>query len=515
MLINARAILAVAILFASWTRVASGQQQPPSTAPAAPEEVAVVDVTTDKGDWEGWGSSLAWWGRAVGGTKNADYYADLIYTMRTIDGNPGLGLNVVRYNVGGGGIDQLRENKGPKLNWYMDIHGYWVNPESADPESSSWNWSADLNQRTMMQKAHDRGANVFEMFSDSPMWWMNFNRSTTGADDGGNCLTPANYDRFATYLATVARYAADHWGVKFRSVEAFNEPSADWWKFPGRQEGCHFDVATQEIIIKKLRRALDQEHLADVPIAASDENDVDGGLSTWLALDSPTKADIGKVNAHGYYHGTNPYRGPNRAALHEAVGAKVLWQSEFGDPDGSGLEMARNIILDLQQLKPSAWVYWQPVEPYSGWGMINAKYVDTKDRIDPAARTDLIRVNRKFFVYGQFTRHIRPGMHLLDIRDKNSVAGYDDATKRLVIVTVSGDTRSSVRYDLSKFQAIGSTVERIATTTAPGDDIPDWKQHSDTLPIHAVDKSFSSDLYPKSVYTFVIQDVSTPVGAVQ
>lgn len=512
MLINIRWIVAWALLFAVSTPFANGQQQPPSTVPAVQAKVAVVDATKLEGEWEGWGSSLAWWGRAVGGTNNADYYADLIYTTKTIDGYPGLGLNIVRYNVGGGGIGQPQENKGPKLNWYMDIHGYWVSPKSADPTSSSWNWSADENQRTMMQKARQRGANVFELFSDSPMWWMNFNRSTTGSDNGGDCLDPANYDRFATYLATVARYAADHWAIKFRSVEPFNEPSSDWWKYPGRQEGCHFDIATQRIIVAKLRDALDAQGLDDMHIAASDENDVDLGLWTWQALDTATKARIDKVNVHGYYHGTNPYRGPNRAALHDAVAGKPLWQSEFGGPDGSGLEMARNIILDIRELKPNAWVYWQPVEPYSGWGMINAKYVDTKDQIDPAAKTELIRVNRKFFVYGQFTRCIRPGMHLVDIGDENSVAAYDSATRRLVIVTVTGNTRSSIQYDLSKFQALGSTVERIATTTAPGNDVPDWKQHRDTVNLARGDKSFTSDLYPKSVYTFVLENV-TPSGS--
>src|ERR1700739_1292789 len=65
--------------------------------------LVMMDPTPDLGTWEGWGSSLAWWGRAVGGTANADYYADLLYTTKSVDGYPGLGLNIVRYNGGGGG----------------------------------------------------------------------------------------------------------------------------------------------------------------------------------------------------------------------------------------------------------------------------------------------------------------------------------------------------------------------------------------------------------------------------
>ena len=68
-----------------------------------------MDSAQDFGTWEGWGSSLAWWARAIGGTANADYYADLIYTTNMTDGLPGLGLNIVRYNIGGGGINQPQE----------------------------------------------------------------------------------------------------------------------------------------------------------------------------------------------------------------------------------------------------------------------------------------------------------------------------------------------------------------------------------------------------------------------
>ena len=115
-----------------------------------PEQSSPIP-SSNLGQWEGWGSSLAWWARAIGGTANANYYADLIYTTKITDGYPGLGLNIVRYNVGGGGIDQPQENKGSKLQWQMDIHGYWTDPNKDDP--ASWNWSVDQNQRSMMRMA--------------------------------------------------------------------------------------------------------------------------------------------------------------------------------------------------------------------------------------------------------------------------------------------------------------------------------------------------------------------------
>jgi galactan endo-1,6-beta-galactosidase len=464
----------------------------------------VVDPGAETRTWDGWGSSLAWWGRAIGGTRNADFYADLIYTTKTVEGYPGLGLNIVRYNVGGGGVQQPEENKGPKLQWQMDIHGYWQNPKERDP--AKWDWWLDANQRAMMRKARDRGANVFEMFSDSPMWWMNSNRSTSGSETGGDCLAAGNIGRFAIYLANVARYAADHWDIKFGSVEPFNEPSAMWWKYPGRQEGCHFDVNTQKTMAQALRKELDRLGLENVVVAAADENDIDQGLQTWQGYDEATRAFIGKVNVHGYYRGTDPYRGSNRTELRCASGDQRLWQSEYGEPDGSGLTLGRSIILDLKELKPSAWVYWQPVEPQSGWGMLNAEYVDTDDQLDLSRETRLLTVNRKFYVYGQFTRFIRPGYRILAVDDSDSVAAYDPAQHRLVIVTVTGDKEKSVSYELSKFKFGNGTVQRVATTTAPREGVPDWKQRTDLLPLdHSV---LTTTLYPNSVYTFVYDNVA-------
>jgi galactan endo-1,6-beta-galactosidase len=476
---------------------------------SAATRIATIDPTRDRGAWEGWGSSLAWWGRAVGGTGNADYYADLIYTMKTVDGYPGLGLNIVRYNVGGGGTQQPQENKGPKLQWQMDLHGYWIDPSSDDPNGPGWDWSLDVSQRTMMSKAQQRGANLFEAFSDSPMWWMNFNKSTAGSNDGGNCLAPTNNARFAHYMAMVARYAADHWGITFTSVEPFNEPSANWWTYPARQEGCHFERSTQPIIITNLRSALDRVNLQDVAVASSDENDIDAALATWNSFDPSTRAAVGKVNVHGYFNGTDAYRGRNRRALHEAAHGKRIWQSEYGENDATGFTLANSIILDVRDLQPSAWAYWQPVEPGdNGWGLILANYVDTGDRLTPDAKTQLVRVNRKFFVYGQFTRYLRPGYHIINIDHQNSIAAYDVTSRKLVIVTVSDATEERVTYDLSRFTKIGSMVQRIVTTTAPGNDAPDWRQHVDTLSLdRAAPNRFTSILYPKAIYTFVLSDV--------
>src|SRR5262249_32067931 len=148
---------------------------------------------------------------------------------RIFDPVAGLGLNVVRYNIGGG------ENPAYHFMEYRAaVPGY-------EPAPGVWDWTADANQRWVLQAAIAAGANQLEAFSNSPPCGMTNSGSVPGAADGGDNLNPAYYGAFADYLAQVVQQFANTWGVTFQTVEPLNEPNANWWRFGGRQEGSHFD----------------------------------------------------------------------------------------------------------------------------------------------------------------------------------------------------------------------------------------------------------------------------------
>ena len=104
-------------------------------------DVVRVDPTVRLQTVEGWGTSLAWWANVIGGwseaTRNA--IADLVF-------NPlgGLGLNVVRYNIGGGD-DPTHDHMRPGAA----VPGY-------QPAPGVWDWNADANQRWMLLAAQAR-----------------------------------------------------------------------------------------------------------------------------------------------------------------------------------------------------------------------------------------------------------------------------------------------------------------------------------------------------------------------
>jgi hypothetical protein len=67
----------------------------------AENSVLVLDPAMSQGTWDGWGTSLCWWAKAVG---DRDDIADFLFTTKTVDFQreklPGLGMNLVRYNLG-------------------------------------------------------------------------------------------------------------------------------------------------------------------------------------------------------------------------------------------------------------------------------------------------------------------------------------------------------------------------------------------------------------------------------
>ena len=418
--------------------------------------VVQLDPAKTQGVWQGWGVSLCWWAKMLG---DRDDLADLLFTTKNADlqgqSVPGLGLNIVRYNAGACGrneVDGRRMVVSKTIQPFRQLDSFWLDGKSADPASKSWDWSVDANQRAMLQKARDRGANRFELFSNSPPWWMCANDNPSGrASKTEDNLLPANYDAFATYLATIARQAKDRWGVAFTTVEPFNEPTSGYWTENGKQEGCYFSSVSEVAFLPHLRAALDRQGLKETPIAASDETSFSGALKSWDSYPPAIRALVSQVNVHAYQG-----RGP-RAELAAAVARdkKGLWLSEHGDKFGDGLDMAHGLMQDFGQLRPVAWCYWQAFDggAEGGWGLVGADLM--------AKRIE--RVNPKYFVLAQFTRHIRPGMTILETGDENVVAAHDPA-KGLLVIVLRGDEKPATKeIDLSKFHVVGGAADRWIT----------------------------------------------------
>jgi galactan endo-1,6-beta-galactosidase len=463
--------------------------------PAHADATIGVDPGADHGAWEGWGTSLAWWANVFG---DRDDFADLFFTTKSVPYQgttlPGLGLTIARYNLGACGwnsIDGESMVASPNIPRFKQIEGFWQDYRNEDPASSAWNWNVDAKQRAALVKATQRGA-VSELFANSPMWWMCNNHNPSGAAGGGLNLQPWNHRQHAHHLAVTARRARDQWGVTFRTVDPFNEPSANWWRADGTQEGCHIDAQTQRSVLAHLRTELDRQGLGGVAIAASDETNFDAARATWNSFDAATKALVSQVNVHGYGPDTR------RDLLYNAVRAdrKVLWNSEHGDGDGSGLAMARNLCMDWRWLHPTAWCYWQVMDPSAGWGAI--RYAGTTGTAGA--------VETKYYVLAQFTRHLRAGMRMLDTGADHTVTGYDPSARRLVIVALNAGAAQTLTFDLSRFGQVtggaNGAVTRWSTVPAGAD------RYTERTDVRVPDKRVSVPFPAASVQTLQIDGVS-------
>jgi len=426
---------------------------------ASADTTITVDAGANFGTWEGWGTSLAWWANVFG---DRDDFAELFFTTNSVSyggsSRPGLGLSIARYNLGASSWNSVNGESmvaSANIPRFKQIEGYWQDWNVTDP--SQWQWTADAKQRAALTKAVARGA-AAELFANSPMWWMCLNHNPSGASGGGNNLQSWNYRQHAVHLAETARHARDSWGVTFRTVEAFNEPSANWWTATGTQEGCHIDASIQRTIVGYLREELNNRGLSGVRVSASDESLFDQARTTWSSFDSTARSVVAQVNTHGYQ-----YESGRRDLLYDDVrsAGKILWNSEYGDGDGTGLRLATNLCLDFRWLHPTAWCYWQVMDPSAGWGVI---------RYD-AGTLQAGAVETKLYVLAQFTRHVRPGMRVLGASTDNVVAAYDAGARRLVLAAVNTGAAQTITFDLSRFTTVpGTTATRWTTVTASGGD---------------------------------------------
>lgn len=468
-----------------------------ATGTAHADATIAVNPGTSYGTWEGWGTSLAWWANVFG---NRNDFADLFFTTNSVTYNgttlPGLGLNIARYNLGACSWNSVNGEtmvESPNIPGFKQIEGFWQDWNNEDPTSSAWNWSADANQRAMLVKATARGATT-ELFANSPMWWMCSNHNPSGAAGGGNNLQTWNYRQHASHLAATALYARNNWGVNFATVDPFNEPASSWWTATGTQEGCHLDPAVQAAVLPYMRSELDSRGLTGIRMAASDETNYDTARSTWASFGTSTKALVSQVNVHGYQGS-----GGRRDLLYADVvttSGKKLWNSETGDSDGTGLTMASNLCYDFRWLHPTAWCYWQVMDPSTGWAMI----AYDANTLQPTT------IQTKYYVMAQFSRHIRPGMRILDTGVSYAAAAYDASARRLVIVAVNSSTSAqTLTFDLSRFTTVnggsGGLVPRWNTVTTGGDQ---YRAYANT---YLSGKSVAVPFAAKAVQTLQVDGV--------
>jgi hypothetical protein len=525
-----------------------------TAAPAASAAATPVAIAPNPGyasdPFEGWGTSLVWFANATGGYPD-DVRQDL---LDKVFGEEGLNLNIARYNIGGGNATDvpgyLRPGGAVDGWWnpdlasstYADRATYRAAGDGDDP--ASYDFDADATQRWWIDALKGKITH-WEAFSNSPPYFLTQSGYVSGGIGNGSTeqLSAADMDAFADYLVTVVEHIEQEHGIRFDSLDPFNEPNTNYWSttlgadgWPtsaSRQEGAHIGPAAQDQMIQALAaRLAEPGTTTKVPISAMDETNPSIFATNWNAWSDASKAEVDQLNVHTY--GTS-----GRLVVRDIAKSadKPLWMSEVeGDWDGTGhnltniengLGMAGRIVDDLRELEPSAWVFWQPVEDaYNmekvedlNWGSVLVDFDcnadgDSERRIadgdaDPSCK---VKTNAKYNTVRNFTHYIHPGDALIPSGNAQTTAAVSAAGDGATLVHVN--TEASPRdltIDLSRFGTIaaGATVTPIVTTqSTEADPTSNALVEGTPVPVNATTRSATITVPAKSVVTLVVSGVS-------
>ena len=478
------------------------------------------------GVFEGWGTSLCWWANRVGySDKLTDASVDAFFDVKK-----GLGLNIARYNIGGG--DDPLHNHITRSDSNM--------PGFAQPFLSDkgeicvdddgiaiwrYEWDRDKNQMNVLTKILARNPDaIVEAFSNSPPYFMTWSGCSSGGsgEHRDNNLKPEYVEPFAEFLADVVKHFRKDLHIELNSIEAFNEPSSGFWGAnSNKQEGCNLkDNKLKSEIIIALDKALRRNGVRDgINIAATDETSMDLAIDVYKALSPEAKKAVDRINTH-------TYSGGRRAEMMKLADSekKQFWMSEVdgnanigGQAAGdmaSPLWLAERIITDMNGMMPSAWVIWQVIDRHHSdfnaaerantslaggyWGLGIADHF-----------TEKLLLGKRYYAFGQFTRYIRPGDRII-ASSRNTLAAWNRESGRIVIVAIntSGEERSLV-FDLSEFKNIPADSAKVIRTSGPVNAGENWNEDIPAVLIlrdkHSPDKFLEVSLAPYSITTYVIE----------
>ena len=466
-------------------------------------------IHTNGGVWQGWGTSLCWWANRIGYNETlTSKSADLFF-----DAQKGLGLNIMRYNVGGGDDPthhHITRTDSDVPGWmYIDANG-----------NRQYDYTADARQLNVVKAAMKAAGQdaYLEIFSNSPPYFMTVSGCSTGnfkAEE--NNIRDDEYDDFAEYMAHVANYMTRDMKLKVRSVSPMNEPNTNYWPAMNyKQEGCHIDAGeSQSKLLVLTKEALNRYGLKDIILTTSDETNPGKQIEEIRTLTPDARAAINRISVHTY--GTNSIREMGQLAKDEKIN---LWMSEV-DGNGTagqnagemaaGLWLAEKIINDIEALEPSAWVLWQVIDThiskdgYMGrrdggplrtqggyWGTACANH-DTGE----------ILLTQKYYALGQFTRYIRPGATLINCpTDRRSgikaLAAKDKKTLTMVCTNTTSEPKE-VELNTEGLKLKGQV--RQIRTSGQFSDGEHWAET--TLP-KVNGSTLDVTLAPNSVTTFIV-----------
>jgi O-glycosyl hydrolase len=417
-----------------------------------------IDFETRFQTIDHFGASDCWSMQHIGGWSDVsrNRVADLLFSTKE-----GIGLSGWRFNIGAG-INRER------------ISAKWRTIETFELSEGEYDWDRQKEEQWFLRAAKSRGVSTFTAFANSPPARMTRNGFTNASADVGTTNLKTGYEgQYATYLLDIVEHFQRHpiqqMRVPIRWLSPINEPQWDWDE--SGQEGNRASNGDIESVILALSEEI-QKRRMDLKILSVESGesvhlygpfqksiDLYGGeYGNYLGMlsDNPNlaKATGNVISSHGYWADSADDRLlSRRRELGEFLKKYpdwTYWQTEYcimqgADNEGGGgrdltmktaLDVARIIHLDLVEAGASAWNWWTAVSPenYKD-GLIYTDYKKPGDE-------ESIIIPKLLWVYGHFSRFVRPGAVRVNVQGGNDINGllvsaYDNPEGKPVAVFIN------------------------------------------------------------------------------
>ncbi|MBQ7296425.1 MAG: hypothetical protein IJW86_09585 [Clostridia bacterium] len=355
----------------------------------------------------GWGTSGCWWAQELGKCDSAEEVTKLIFSP------DGLGLNIYRYNIGGGERDNPDSRLNPDSSRSTESFLVW------DEEAGEWvyDWNKDAAAQKVLEMALSYGCvDTVVMFANSPHYSM----CVSGQASGG--LEPAQsnlkkdcYDDYVDYFLDITQHFIDM-GVPVKYISPINEPQWDWGGGWVGQEGCHYEIDEAIELIRMFALEIKERNMP-VKLSVLESGQVGDHAMDCMDLlwaDEDIRDVLGTYAYHSYWTDRN-------FLLKEAFGeyldiqypdvelemsewCELPCQHTIDDIDGAIL-MARTIGEDVSLTGVNSWSSWVAVNE-------GGEYADSMIAVGDTYNEYTIA--KRYYAMAHYTKFVPVGSHAVD-----------------------------------------------------------------------------------------------------
>lgn len=408
-----------------------------------------ITINTEKSfqTIEGFGASGAWTAQVAGGWSHIDKKSGLPVNVRLAQllysKTDGIGLNIYRYNLGGGSKNSgssVFGNKNRMAECFMRNDG-------------TYDWSRDKNAVNMMKLCVEAGADKVILFVNSPPERYTKNHKSC-LDKAWHCNLPKKNEKaFSEYLFDCAEHFLGE-GIPVKYISPVNEPLWVWTEKNG-QEGCHYTPFGVYSLLKKCAQGIkNRPLLKEIKFSACENGDIrwfNKAYTLAVLLDKEVREACDGIDIHSYclpipvpfLNNRVSFLKRYRSFLDTFFPDVKVNMSEWCHMNGgrdkgmdSALVCAKTIYEDLSVLGASSWQHWIALS--------EVDYCDGLIYINEDDKT--FEETKRLYVTGNFSKYVPTGakrVHIsCDDKDILPLAFFDGNKTVIVLINPTEDEKN-------------------------------------------------------------------------